>query len=151
MKSPVASLYRSMLLLFSLMTYRSADAQGTKPIITIPTRVVRSRCRFRTRSLHGERQSRFSSLAGIPISDFQRNMVDLLIQAVCGRMKNPRTGRADQGRPGVVGPVGRVRDGMAPPAISHGRTYQSVHHGPGPTVTGTLPVMPLTVSVPVSV
>ena len=26
--------------------------------------------------------------------------------------KNPRSGRADQGRPGVVGPVGRVRDGM---------------------------------------
>src|SRR6266849_1251364 len=43
-------------------------------------------------------------------------MFDLLSQAVCARMKNPRSGRADQGRPGVVGPVGRVRDGMAPPA-----------------------------------
>src|SRR5437763_6597048 len=32
--------------------------------------------------------------------------------------KNPRSRRADQGRPGVVGPVGRVRDGMAPPAAS---------------------------------
>jgi len=29
-------------------------------------------------------------------------------------MEKPRSGRADQGRPGVVGPAGRVRDGNGP-------------------------------------
>src|SRR5439155_27044172 len=43
-------------------------------------------------------------------------MLELLSHAVCDSMENPRSGRADQRRPGVVGPVGRVRDGMAPPA-----------------------------------
>src|SRR5437588_8932640 len=43
-------------------------------------------------------------------------MLELLSHAVCDSMENPRSGRADQGRPGVVGPVGQVRDGMAPPA-----------------------------------